>query len=123
MIGASGRVVVTIVLALAGLAQSKPADGVDTTIARARAELAGGRAAEAEDVLWEALRASRDPRLLLALGDVLVERANGLDATSDLGQSLRTGVVEEARALYEEAAKTPDHAVDAAFGAATCHVM
>jgi tetratricopeptide (TPR) repeat protein len=100
-----------------GLTQDEAAEARD----RAAAERRGGRAAEAEYVLREALARRRDPALLLDLAAVLVERADALDATSDLGQSLRVGVLEEALACYEEAARSAGFEADGAIGAASCH--
>ncbi len=98
-------------------------DDVAAVIARAAEEMANGRAAEAEDLLRNALRNEREPPLLLELGAVLIERASALDATSDLGQSLRVGVLEEALEAYVEAAKSEDSMVDGVVGAAACHVL
>jgi len=96
---------------------------VEAVLARAAEELAGGRAAEAEDLLREELRDGRAPALLIGLADVLVWRSGELDATSDLGQSLRHGVLEEALEVYEEAARSPGWEAVATVGAAGCHAL
>jgi tetratricopeptide (TPR) repeat protein len=99
--------------------------GVDVAAVKARVatELANGRAADAEDALREALRDAREPELLLELGGVLVDRASTLQDTSDLGASLRQGVLEEALEVYGEAAKSPIGAVRGALGASVCHAL
>jgi tetratricopeptide (TPR) repeat protein len=103
-----------------GRGQESPGAGEDLA-ALAAQELARGAAAEAEELLREALQKKRDPKLLLELGAVLVERASVLDSQSELGQSLRLGILEEALALDLEAAKSPEHAADGAIGASRCH--
>src|SRR6185295_163368 len=82
-----------------------------------------GRAAEAEDRLRDALARKREPALLVELGAVLIQRSRALESTSDLGESLRVGVLGEALDVYGEAGKAPETAVDAAIGAATCHSL
>ncbi|MBL8842338.1 MAG: tetratricopeptide repeat protein [Planctomycetes bacterium] len=99
--------------------------GAATQAVRQRAAelLAQGSAGEAEDLLRIELEKGRAPALLIALGNVLIERAAALEATSDLGRSLRQGVLEEALSLYAEAVLGPDERVAATIGVASCHVL
>lgn len=99
--------------------------GAATLAVRQRAAelLAQGSAGEAEDLLRIELEKGRTPVLLVALGNVLIERAAALEATSDLGRSLRQGVLEEALSLYAEALPAPDERVAATIGVASCHVL
>ncbi len=110
-------------LAAPSTAQVVPAGRETEAAAQAVELVANGRAGEAEDLLRDAVATKRDPVLLVALGNVLIERANALEATSDLGRSLRRGILEEALALHREAETDVAQRVHAAIGAATCHVL
>ena len=96
-----------------------PADEA-TTLEAADTERAAGRLDEAESLLREALRSAWSPRLGTALGQLLLQRANGLDATSELMRSLRDGTLGEARALFERAASDEAMRVEATLGRAAC---
>ncbi len=100
-----------------------PPQRIESLTATVTELLAQGRAADAEDALRDELANQRSPSLLVELGAVLVERAGALEATSDLGKSLRRGVLEDALATYLEASADPLETVAATIGAATCHVL
>jgi tetratricopeptide (TPR) repeat protein len=127
--GAGAAIALAILLPPFGTAaaqqqgESAPAVDVEATRVAVGDLVARGLLAEAEDVLREAIHPRRDPRLLLDLGGVLVERAGALQETSDLGRSLRQGVLEEALELYVEAARADATAVAGATGAAWCHEL
>jgi tetratricopeptide (TPR) repeat protein len=103
-------------------AQVAPADA-DKVIAAANAASAAGRLADAENLLREALHDGWSPKLGAALGGVLVQRAQELDAPSELMRSLRDGMLGEALAIYQRAADDETTRVDAAIGSAACHVV
>lgn len=85
--------------------------------------LEAGRSADAEDLVRAELAAAPSPARELELGLVLVERANELVATSELGRSLRLAVLEEAIGHFRAARQDANLTADAVIGVASCEVQ
>ena len=129
-------------VALSGRAQEvspdvSPADGgsLQALQAELAEAIARGHSDEAEDLARQALREARaaaaaaaatttvtPAAIELELAIILVERAIELEATSDLGLSLRRGVLEQALEHFSRAADAPLHFADGVIGVASCQV-